>query len=107
MPEQEIHSNQTDDLSPFARQVLGLNITDGYRRLVARGGGNDEAKKLLANATSKQMLAGNLRNQDDADAMLAGLWLWHDWLDESHQISQSLHSATGSFWHAIMHRREG
>ncbi len=39
--------------------------------------------------------------------MLAGLWLWHDWLDESHQISQNLHSATGSFWHAIMHRREG
>ena len=22
-------------------------------------------------------------------------------------ISQSIHSATGSFWHAIMHRREG
>jgi hypothetical protein len=39
--------------------------------------------------------------------MLAGLWLWHDWLDQSHTISQSLHNATGSFWHAIMHRREG
>src|SRR5947207_15523927 len=53
------------------------------------------------------MLDGAVRNEADADAMLAGLWLWHDWLDESHTLSQSLVSATGSFWHAIMHRREG
>jgi hypothetical protein len=37
---------------------------------------------------------------------LAGLWLYHDFLDESHTISQEIHSPTGSFWHAIMHRRE-
>src|SRR6266513_5943237 len=107
MPEQDIHSSHTDDLSPFAREVLGLNIADAYRRLVVHGGGNDDAKKLLSAATAKQMLAGAVRNEDDAEAMLAGLWLWHDWLAESHHISQSLHSNTGSFWHAIMHRREG
>jgi hypothetical protein len=39
--------------------------------------------------------------------MLAGLWLYFDWLDESHKISQSIETPTGSFWHAIMHRREG
>jgi hypothetical protein len=39
--------------------------------------------------------------------MLAGLWLWHDALEESHAISQSLATPAGSFWHAIMHRREG
>ena len=31
----------------------------------------------------------------------------HDYLDESHRISQSIKSASGSYWHAIMHRREG
>ncbi|HEY3788482.1 MAG TPA: hypothetical protein VGL71_06485 [Urbifossiella sp.] len=36
----------------------------------------------------------------------AGLWLSHDFLDESHAISQELETAEGSFWHAIMHRRE-
>jgi hypothetical protein len=34
------------------------------------------------------------------------LWLYFDFLEESHRISQSLPSAEGSFWHAIMHRRE-
>jgi hypothetical protein len=32
--------------------------------------------------------------------------LWHDYLDESHTISQNLLSADGSFLHGIMHRRE-
>jgi hypothetical protein len=107
MPEQEIQSSHTDDLSPFAREALTLNIAGSYRKLVVREQGNAQAKKLLAKATPQQMLSGTVRNPDDANAMLAGLWLWHDWLDESHHISQSLHSSTGSFWHAIMHRREG
>jgi hypothetical protein len=107
MPEQSISSTHTDDLSPLARQILSLDIENSYRRLVVRDEGNAEAKKLLSSATPKQTLSGLVRSEDDANAMLAGLWLWHDWLDESHHISQSLHSATGSFWHAIMHRREG
>jgi len=32
--------------------------------------------------------------------------LWHDYLDESHAISQNIPSADGSFLHGIMHRRE-
>jgi hypothetical protein len=39
-------------------------------------------------------------------AVMAGLWLYHDFLEESHAISQDLHTAEGSFWHAILHRRE-
>ncbi len=37
----------------------------------------------------------------------AGLWLLAGHLDESHQISQSIETPEGSFWHGIMHRREG
>ena len=37
---------------------------------------------------------------------LAGLWLVHDFLDESHRISQTLPTTSGSYWHGIMHRRE-
>ena len=37
----------------------------------------------------------------------AGLWLLAGDLDASHAISQSDESPEGSFWHAVMHRREG
>lgn len=45
-------------------------------------------------------------DHDMGRACFAGIWLYHNYLDESHQISQSLGTGTGSFWHGIMHRRE-
>ena len=36
----------------------------------------------------------------------SGLWLYHDFLDESHSVSQELQTIEGSYWHALMHRRE-
>ena len=47
-----------------------------------------------------------MKHPDSAAACLAGLWLYHDFLDESHKISQELHVPTGSYWHGILHRRE-
>ncbi len=47
-----------------------------------------------------------VRDRDMAAACLAGLWLYHDFLDESHTISQDIHTPTGSYWHGLMHRRE-
>jgi hypothetical protein len=41
-----------------------------------------------------------------ADCCLSGLWLLHDFLEESHTLSQEIETSTGSYWHAIMHRRE-
>jgi hypothetical protein len=48
-----------------------------------------------------------VRDDAMARACLSGLWLRFDFLDESHTISQEIETPTGSFWHAIMHRREG
>lgn len=47
-----------------------------------------------------------LRDREAATACLSGLWLYHDFLDESHTISQDLPGWIGSYWHGIMHRRE-
>jgi hypothetical protein len=41
-----------------------------------------------------------------APLCMAGLWLYFDFLDESHRLSQEIETPDGSFWHAIMHRRE-
>lgn len=38
---------------------------------------------------------------------LSGLWLLAGDLDRSHTLSQEINSPEGSFWHGIMHRREG
>jgi hypothetical protein len=46
-------------------------------------------------------------DKEMAGCCVAGVWLLHDYLDESHTISQGIDTASGSFWHAIMHRREG
>ncbi len=46
----------------------------------------------------------------DADmgaCCVAAVWLVHDFLDESHAISQQVDTPSGSFWHGILHRREG
>ena len=37
----------------------------------------------------------------------AGLLLWNDDLDAAHPITQNIETPSGSFWHAIIHRREG
>ncbi|MEM9589263.1 MAG: hypothetical protein AAGA03_18420 [Planctomycetota bacterium] len=39
--------------------------------------------------------------------VISGLWLLAGDLDRSHDLSQSIKTPEGSFWHGIMHRREG
>jgi hypothetical protein len=40
-------------------------------------------------------------------ALASALWLYGSDLSRSHTISQGIEDSTGSFWHGIMHRREG
>lgn len=47
-----------------------------------------------------------VRDRVMASACRAGLWLAFDFLDEAHALSQELHTTEGSYWHALMHRRE-
>lgn len=48
-----------------------------------------------------------VEDESMARCCMAGLWLLHGYLDQSHRISQHVGSPTGSYWHGIMHRREG
>jgi hypothetical protein len=62
--------------------------------------------RLEALTDAVAFAAHRVRDREMADACRAGLWLYFDFLDESHKISQELHTPTGSYWHALMHRRE-
>jgi hypothetical protein len=78
-----------------------------YEALVVRGSAPAQARELLDGVEAGQLVEGIVTSQAHASMMLAALWLWHDGLDECHRIVQDKPDATGSFWHAIMHRREG
>ena len=59
---------------------------------------------------SLENMLPEVRSTSDAIALKAGLFQIHDYLDASHELSQSVEGGgrhrTGDYWHAIMHRRE-
>ncbi len=77
-----------------------LNPLDG-------GEENTAANSALNALTVRSAFAGQtVVDEDMANACVSGVWLYHNFLDASHTISQGIHTATGSYWHGIMHRRE-
>jgi hypothetical protein len=79
------------------------------QRLAVLGPGepNLPVHDRLAEISDRELFAGReVVDCQMADACRAGLWLYHDFLDQSHQVSQVIDTPTGSFWHGIMHRRE-
>lgn len=63
--------------------------------------------RLRALSPTSMFAPAEVADRDMAAACLSGIWLLYDFLDDSHTISQSIDNSTGSFWHGIMHRREG
>lgn len=69
-------------------------------QLVVSAGPSDEVNEAVVALLDENsaMTGGTLE---------AALWLYVDDLDRSHSVSQGIENATGSYWHGIMHRREG
>jgi hypothetical protein len=68
---------------------------------------NLAARSLLEALDDNALFAGRpVRDRDLAACCRAGLWLHHNFLDEAHTISQEIETPEGSYWHALMHRRE-
>jgi hypothetical protein len=66
----------------------------------------DPTLRVVLEASDDSMRIDGLSKRNLA-AATAALWLLAGDLDRSHAISQNLDSPQGSFWHGVMHRREG
>ena len=61
-------------------------------------------------AKDSRQLKKEVKSPDDAAALVAGVWQMNGFLDQSHELAQSVEGRcrerAGDYWHAIMHRRE-
>jgi hypothetical protein len=97
---------KTFDPTAYGSPIAALLRED---RLAPLGPGtpNRAARAALEAATTERLFGDQrVRVRSMADACRAALWLYHDFLDESHTISQDIDTQTGSYWHGLMHRRE-
>ena len=77
-----------------------LPLNQAISQLVVTRGADKDLVALVARIVALPALTSQ-------PLLCAGLWLYVDDLDRSHVISQGIENSTGSFWHGIMHRREG
>jgi len=91
-----------------------IQYGDTFNKLIADadlcplgpGRQNMKAKEELNSLSIATAFDCAIEDQEMALCCLSGVWLLHNFLDESHTISQDIGSSEGSFWHGIMHRRE-
>lgn len=99
-------------MEKFDRQNYGTVFSELLKKKrlnsLSPGTPNSEVRSQLSTLDIGKLFAPHkIVDENMAQACLAALWLYHDFLNESHQISQVISSTTGSYWHAIIHRREG
>ncbi len=88
--------------------VAGL-LNDAPPMPLGRGSPSEHLRAKLEALTPESIFAHTgkpVRDQNMAACCLSGLWLRHNYFDESHALSQEIKTPTGGFWHAILHRRE-
>lgn len=97
-----------NEYSDALRSVLA-EAESGERAvpLAPRGALEGVALTRLRSMSTDDLLGGEqIVSRNDAECVRSGLYLYLSALDESHTISQSISTDSGSFWHGIMHRQE-
>ena len=93
----------TQQYGPLCHEL----ISTASAPVLGPGKSNPGAFDLLQSMDNQSIGNGReVLDREMADGCRSALWLLHNFLDESHSISQDIHTTTGSYWHAIMHRRE-
>ena len=93
--------------SALADVIDKLETGNPLPSLVPKTAWNDELTDELLALSLEDLFDGkSLKDNIFGGAIISGLLLWNDALNDSHDISQELSNNTGSYWHGIMHRRE-
>ena len=97
-----------DSFNPSAYSpAIAALLAEDRSAALGPGSPNHAMRPQLAALTVDSLFAPHsLRDADMARACQGGLWLYHDFLDEAHTISQDIDTPTGSYWHGLLHRRE-
>lgn len=94
------------DVAIYAPAIREL-LAEGRLPPLGPGTPNDKVRARLEELTIESLFAPErIHNADFAQCCLSGLWLHHDFLEPSHQLSQEIETASGRYWHGLMHRRE-
>jgi len=96
-------------------QLLSFELPESVADLIdeaafsnyTTGGKAKQLADRLSQLSIDDLFPGGVSDEDMAQCSLSAIWLLHNFLDRSHDISQEIHTREGSFWHAIMHRLEG
>ncbi|HEY5312966.1 MAG TPA: hypothetical protein VIK18_10625 [Pirellulales bacterium] len=97
---------ETFERTRYAAAVGGL-LTPPRLAPLGPGEPNLVMRARLESLADRELFAGcKVIDRTMAEACRAALWLYHDFLSQSHEISQAIDTAVGSYWHGIMHRRE-
>ncbi len=68
---------------------------------------NREAEETLVSADLAELFQPEpVKNENCAKAVVSGLLIWNDCENEAHKIAQNISTPEGSYFHAIIHRRE-
>lgn len=102
---------------PEIMPILGALLPDDLRPLVEAAAMPSLQGTLAQPSLKDNILKWELTHSNGAskarftpelqDLILAALWLLEGDLEQSHRFSQRWETLNGSYWHAIMHRREG
>jgi hypothetical protein len=92
--------------SPLAEELLAEE--DLLLRLRPTEPGSPDALRRIRNAEEKDLTGGAvLADVTYPQLIRAGLLYAYDAIDESHRIVQEIRTDNASYWHGMLHRREG
>lgn len=98
---------KTDKYGPAAKVLIDRARAEGRPGTLFFGPPLEAARTELAALTDENISqAKKVRMPHDAACLKSALWLRFDFMAESHGLSQQIATPGGSYWHAILHRRE-